>query len=575
MRAVHGRQETRPDPDFEIGLSESLKSVIRIRRAGRTLPRFAIGDGPLDILMRRCIWRAAARRCGHGLQVGSGVGFKHLETFEMGDGVFIGAQAYIQGRFDGTTIIGDHVWIGPQAYMDARDLVIEDYVGWGPGAKVLGSAHTGLPADVPIVQTDLEIKPVRSGVGRHRHKRDDPPRGDHRAGRHRRSRRGRDARRAAVRHRRRRAGEVHAVERRRAGGAAERGRERTMNVKCATNNAADSSREAGARRAGGRGGSPRDPVGLGDTRAGGSGLRARVRRVRRRAPRVCGIELHDGPSSRAAGRRRGRRVMKSSPSATRSSRRRTPSGTAARLPVFVDIEAGTYNMDPALIEPAITERTKAILCVHQLGMPCDLARIVEIGRRRGIPVIEDAACASGSEILWNGRWEKIGKPHGDIACFSFHPRKVITTGDGGMITTANPELDRKFRLWRQHSMSVPDTVRHGAREVIFESYPEVGFNFRMTDMQAAVGRVQLTRLPSIVEERRRIAHGVRLASVRDRRCRAFPPSPHGRARTGKATAWSSPSVRPARRDAADARRRGVDAARCHERAPRARLSDRN
>src|SRR4051812_34962063 len=174
-------------------------------------------------------------------------------------------------------------------------------------------------------------------------------------------------------------------------------------------------------------------------------------------------------------------------------------------PVFIDIEPGTYNMDPALIEAAITGRTKAILCVHQLGMPCDLARIVEIGRRRGIAVVEDAACASGSEILWNGRWEKIGKPHGDIACFSFHPRKVITTGDGGMITTANPEFDRKFRLWRQHSMSVPDTVRHGAREVIFESYPEVGFNFRMTDMQAAVGRVQLTRLAAIVEERRRLA----------------------------------------------------------------------
>ncbi len=75
-------------------------------------------------------------------------------------------------------------------------------------------------------------------------------------------------------------------------------------------------------------------------------------------------------------------------------------------------------------------------------------------------MIEDAACATGSEILWNGHWEKIGKPHGDIACFSFHPRKVITTGDGGMLTTANPEWDRQFRLWRQHGMSVPDTVRH-------------------------------------------------------------------------------------------------------------------
>ena len=174
-------------------------------------------------------------------------------------------------------------------------------------------------------------------------------------------------------------------------------------------------------------------------------------------------------------------------------------------PVFIDIEATGFNMDPALIEPAITEHTKAILCVHQLGMPCDLARIVEIGKRRGLPVIEDAACAIGSEILWNGQWEKIGAPHGDIACFSFHPRKVITTGDGGMLTTRNPEYDRKFRLWRQHSMSVPDTVRHGAKEVIFESYPELGFNYRMTDMQAAVGRVQLTRLNSIVADRRRVA----------------------------------------------------------------------
>jgi dTDP-4-amino-4,6-dideoxygalactose transaminase len=184
-------------------------------------------------------------------------------------------------------------------------------------------------------------------------------------------------------------------------------------------------------------------------------------------------------------------------------------------PVFVDIEEQGYNMDPSLIEPAITPRTKAILCVHQLGMPCDLARIVEIGRRRGIPVVEDAACAIGSEILWEGRWEKIGKPHGDIACFSFHPRKVITTGDGGMITTATPEFDRKFRLWRQHSMSVPDTVRHGAREVIFESYPELGFNYRMTDMQAAVGRVQLTRLEGIVAERRGIAdeYRARLRSI--------------------------------------------------------------
>ena len=128
-------------------------------------------------------------------------------------------------------------------------------------------------------------------------------------------------------------------------------------------------------------------------------------------------------------------------------------------PVFIDIEPGTYNMDPALIESAITPRTKAILCVHQLGMPCDLARIVEIGKRRGIKVIEDAACASGSEILWNGRWEKIGKPHGDIACFSFHPRKVITTGDGGMITTANAEFDQQVSFV---APAFDERTRHGS-----------------------------------------------------------------------------------------------------------------
>ncbi|MBX4876810.1 DegT/DnrJ/EryC1/StrS family aminotransferase [Rhizobium bangladeshense] len=175
------------------------------------------------------------------------------------------------------------------------------------------------------------------------------------------------------------------------------------------------------------------------------------------------------------------------------------------VPVFVDIEAGGYNIDPIPVETAITPRTKAILCVHQLGMPCDLRSIVEIGKRHSIPVVEDAACATGSEILWDGRWEKIGKPHGDIACFSFHPRKVVTTGDGGMLTTADPEYDRKFRLWRQHGMSVTDAVRHGSQQVIFEDYDELGYNYRMTDLQAAVGRVQLRRLPELIAQRRRLA----------------------------------------------------------------------
>lgn len=161
VRAVHGRRETCADAPFELGLSEALKTSYGPAGLLELYTRFASGDGPCDVLMRRCIWRAAARRCGHGLQVGSGVGFKHLETFEIGDDVFIGAQAYVQSRFDGTTIIGNHVWIGPQAYLDARDLILEDHVGWGPGAKVLGSAHTGIPIDVPIVKTDLEIRPVR------------------------------------------------------------------------------------------------------------------------------------------------------------------------------------------------------------------------------------------------------------------------------------------------------------------------------------------------------------------------------------------------------------------------------
>jgi perosamine synthetase len=174
-------------------------------------------------------------------------------------------------------------------------------------------------------------------------------------------------------------------------------------------------------------------------------------------------------------------------------------------PVFVDIEPATFNMDPALIEPAISPRTRAILCVHQIGMPCDMAAILEVARRHNLPVVEDAACAIGSELLWNGKWEKIGKPHGDIACFSFHPRKLVTTGDGGMLTTSNPEFDRKFRLWRQHSMSVPDTVRHQSNQVTFESYPEIGFNYRMTDIQAAVGREQLKRLPEIIAQRRQLA----------------------------------------------------------------------
>jgi dTDP-4-amino-4,6-dideoxygalactose transaminase len=214
-------------------------------------------------------------------------------------------------------------------------------------------------------------------------------------------------------------------------------------------------------------------------------------------------------------------------------------------PVFVDIDPETYNMDPDELLKVLREdctekngslyyknveriasgesplknmyqsakkssalgRVAAIMPVHQMGTPCDIARIVEIAKRHRLPVVEDAACAIGSEVSLDGgkTWEKIGKPHTDIACFSFHPRKILTTGDGGMITTNNPELDAKFRLLRQHGMSIPDTVRHESPKVIFENYVTTGFNYRMTDIQAAVGIEQLRRLDDIVMERRKLA----------------------------------------------------------------------
>lgn len=175
------------------------------------------------------------------------------------------------------------------------------------------------------------------------------------------------------------------------------------------------------------------------------------------------------------------------------------------IPVFVDIDPATYNMDPAKIAAAITPRTKAILTVHQMGMPADLAGILAVANDHGLPVVEDAACAIGSEILWQGQWERVGKAHGVITCFSFHPRKVLSTGDGGMLTTNSPEHAAQFRLLRQHGMSVNDRVRHTSNQVIFEEHSVVGYNYRMTDIQAAVGREQLRRIPEIIPARRRLA----------------------------------------------------------------------
>lgn len=178
-------------------------------------------------------------------------------------------------------------------------------------------------------------------------------------------------------------------------------------------------------------------------------------------------------------------------------------------PVFVDIEPLTFGMDPEFLAAAVTRRTRAILCVHQIGMPCDLSRILPVAKAYGLPLIEDAACAIGSEIRLDGAWCRIGAPHGDVACFSFHPRKVLTTGEGGMLTTRHADWDRQFRKLRQHGMDVSDAVRHGSKEVIFERYPVHGFNYRLTDIQAAIGRRQLQRLPEILARRRALAAAYR------------------------------------------------------------------
>lgn len=170
-------------------------------------------------------------------------------------------------------------------------------------------------------------------------------------------------------------------------------------------------------------------------------------------------------------------------------------------PVFADIDPVTYNLDPERVEEAITSRTRAILAVHQVGMPAAMNELGEIAKKYGIALLEDAACAIGSTYMG----ERVGHPHSLLACFSFHPRKVLTTGEGGMVTTADGDLAAKLRRLRQHAMSVSDLARHSSSKIVTESYDEVGYNFRMTDLQAAVGLVQLSRLPGFLERRRKRA----------------------------------------------------------------------
>jgi perosamine synthetase len=169
-------------------------------------------------------------------------------------------------------------------------------------------------------------------------------------------------------------------------------------------------------------------------------------------------------------------------------------------PVFAEVLPETYNIDPTDCERKITSKTKAILIVHQIGMPADIDQFKFLCEAYNIKLIEDAACAIGSEY----KRKKIGS-HSELVCFSFHPRKIISTGDGGMITTNRPDYYNRLKLLRQHGMSVNDQVRHQSKKIVFEEHLEIGYNYRMTDIQAAVGIKQLKKLDWIVAERRKIA----------------------------------------------------------------------
>jgi len=185
-------------------------------------------------------------------------------------------------------------------------------------------------------------------------------------------------------------------------------------------------------------------------------------------------------------------------------------------PVFAEVKSETYNIDPADVEAKITSKTKAIIGVHQIGLPFEIDEIKTLCAKHSLILIEDAACAAGSSY----KGKKIGS-HSDLVCFSFHPRKVITTGDGGMIATSNPEYAERLKRLRQHGMNVNDRVRHLSDKVIVEDHLEVGYNYRMTDIQAAVGIRQLEKLDSIVERRREIAQFY-LNELKDIECIRLP-----------------------------------------------------
>lgn len=162
--ARHARSAESTLPE-EIQQAQRLRNELELDELLALYGRHLGGLSAQDFRMRRVIWRALAKSCGENLQVGAGALFRNIETFEIGDQVCIGPQSYIQGMHDGHCVIGQHVWIGPQAFLDARDLELGDYVGWGPGARSLESQHTGHPVHLPLIQTDLEIQPVRIQEG--------------------------------------------------------------------------------------------------------------------------------------------------------------------------------------------------------------------------------------------------------------------------------------------------------------------------------------------------------------------------------------------------------------------------
>jgi perosamine synthetase len=169
-------------------------------------------------------------------------------------------------------------------------------------------------------------------------------------------------------------------------------------------------------------------------------------------------------------------------------------------PIFAEVDPRTFNLEPDAAEAAITPRTRAIIPVHQIGLPADLDRFHAIARRHGMVIVEDAACALGARYK--------GRPIGgysELACFSFHPRKVICTGEGGMVLTSNDNFAQQMRLLRQHGMTIPDTQRHGSNALVIERYACVGYNYRMTDLQAAIGVEQIKRLDGLIARRRHLA----------------------------------------------------------------------